>query len=174
MSPEKPRTALITGASGGVGRALALDLARDHRLLLVARNEPDLQRLAGEIGSLGHGNPVTVIGMDLARPQSPRCLFDTVRERRLRVDLLINNAGSGVYGAFAETSLDRELAMLRLNVEALTALTKLFLGPMLERRDGRVINLASLAAYQPGGPGTNLFLTNPEIVDDVIAFLGGG
>ncbi len=164
MSVESTKTALITGASGGIGRALAIDLARDHHLVLVARDEPHLRQLAAEITSLGHGNSVQVIEKDLASPDAPRQLFDSLGERQIRVDLLVNNAGVGIHGRFADTDAEQELAMIRLNVEAPTLLTKLFLRPMLERSEGHVINLASLAAYQPGGPGMAVYFATKSYV----------
>ncbi len=164
MSAEGVQTALITGAGGGIGRALALELARDHRLLLVARNAEKLERLAAEIADLGYDHPVRALALDLSESGAPRRLYDTLVESGVAVDLLINNAGTGVYGAFAATSWEQEQAMIRLNVEALTGLTKLFLGPMLERGHGHLVNLASLAAYQPGGPRMAVYYASKSYV----------
>src|SRR5918995_1521947 len=118
-------TALGTGASGGIGEELARLFAADgHDLVLVARSRDKLERLANELG-LKHG----VAG---------------------RVDALVNNAGFGSYGPFAETDLQQELGLLQVNVVALTHLTKLFLPAMIEREGGYVMNVASTAAFQPG------------------------
>lgn len=135
------KTALVTGASSGIGQEFARLLARDgYHVLLVARSEGALRALAREIG------PATVIVADLARPEAPRRLFESAGP----VDALINNAGFGLSGPFAGNDLQRELEMIQVNIAALTALTKLFLGPMIERRSGRIVNVASTAAFQPG------------------------
>src|SRR5581483_11195724 len=135
------KTALVTGASSGIGMEFARLLARDgYHVFLVARSEEPLKVMAREIGS------ATVLVADLASPDAPRHVFDSAGP----VDILINNAGFGLSGAFAETDLGRELEMIQVNIAALTALTKLFLKPMIERRSGRIVNVASTAAFQPG------------------------
>ena len=96
------------------------------------------------------GVSVTVIARDLAQPAAPGEIHDEIRKRSLAVDILVNNAGFGVYGFFAKTPVEKELEMIRLNVAALTHLTKLSLPGMIERRRGRILNVASTAAFQPG------------------------
>jgi hypothetical protein len=142
--------ALVTGATEGIGYELAKCFARDrHDLVLVARNREKLQRIASEI-SAAHGVRVSVIVQDLSEQEGARRVFDEVRGQRIAVDFLVNNAGVGTYGLFAEADLERELAMMRLNMISLTALTRLFLPQMLQRRRGRILNVASTAAFQPG------------------------
>jgi short-subunit dehydrogenase len=144
------RTALVTGGSGGIGLALARLLARDgHALVLVARGE---ERLRAEAAGLetDHGVPVAPLAMDLSRPGAARELHDAVSAAGLHVDVLVNNAGFGTHGPFARSELDEQIDMIRLNVEALTGLTRLALPGMLERGSGRILNVASTAAFQPG------------------------
>ena len=143
-------TALVTGASGGIGEELARLFAADgHDLVLVARSRDKLARLAGELTEK-HGVAARVLAADLARADAPREIFDELQGANLRVDALVNNAGFGSYGPFAETDSKSELDMLQVNVAALTHLTKLFLPAMLGRRRGYVLNVASTAAFQPG------------------------
>ena len=143
-------TALVTGASGGIGEELARLLAADgHDLVLVARSHDKLARLAEELRD-AHGVTARALAADLARPDSPRGIFDGLRGEGVVVDALVNNAGFGSYGLFAETELEKELGLLQVNVVALTHLTKLFLPGMLARRRGYVMNVASTAAFQPG------------------------
>jgi short-subunit dehydrogenase len=150
-SPESPKTvALITGASEGIGYELAKCFARHkHHLVLVARREEKLERLATEISS-AYGVRVSWIAQDLSDPDSAPNVRKRVQESGLAIDFLVNNAGVGTYGLFAETDLERELRMMQLNMVSLTALTKLFLPGMLKRRRGGILNVASTAAFQPG------------------------
>jgi short-subunit dehydrogenase len=139
-------TALITGASSGIGLDLAHVLAEDgHDLVLVARSEDRLRALAAELSSK-YGIAATVVVADLSRPDAPREVFAAAPP----IDILVNNAGFGLSGLFAETALRTELDMIQVNVAALTHLTKLFLPQMVERRRGRILNVASTAAFQPG------------------------
>ena len=150
MSETKKMTALVTGASGGIGEELARLFAADgHDLVLVARSRDKLARLAEELEGK-HGVSANVLTADLARAPSPQEIFEETEGAGLRVDALVNNAGFGSYGLFAETDLKQELEMLQVNVVALTHLTKLFLPAMLARRRGYVMNVASTAAFQPG------------------------
>ena len=143
-------TALITGASAGIGRSLAHEFARDgYEVLLVARRGEALQALAREI-NLAHGVPARTFPADLADPHAARRLHDALEAEGTVVDVLVNNAGFGAQGLVAEIPLDRQLDMIQLNVTALTELTRLFLPGMLRRRRGGVLNVASTAAFQPG------------------------
>jgi short-subunit dehydrogenase len=136
------QTALITGASSGIGADLARLFARDgYELVLVARGEAKLREL---------GLPATIIAADLTDPAAPQRIIDELRAKSIGVDVLVNNAGVGVAGPFVETDLQAELAMIQLNIVALTHLTKLLLPGMVARRRGRVLNVASTAAFQPG------------------------
>lgn len=142
--------ALVTGASRGIGIELARVFAeRGHDLVVVARNQADLDRLAGELRAK-HGINVTVLVYDLTDRSAPGRIFAELNELGLQVDVLVNNAGFGTWGPFAETELQAELELIQVNIEALTHLTKLFLRPMLARKRGRILNVASTASFQPG------------------------
>ncbi|HEX5438047.1 MAG TPA: SDR family oxidoreductase [Gemmatimonadaceae bacterium] len=151
-TPPAPRdeTALITGASGGIGYELARLFARDgYALILVARSVPKLEALARDM-TARYGARATVIPADLSRPESIPAIATALREAGLTVDILVNNAGVGRAGAFAATEAAAEAAMLQLNVGALVALTALLLPPMVQRGHGRILNVASTAAFVPG------------------------
>ncbi len=142
------KTALITGASGGIGLELARLFARDgYDLVLVARSESKLQELARELHG-AHGIAVTVLVKDLAQRAAPDEIFAALQNQP--IDVLVNNAGFGTYGLFSDTDLQQELDLLQVNIVALTHLTKLFLAPMLARKSGKILNVASTAAFQPG------------------------
>jgi uncharacterized protein len=144
------QTALITGASGGIGYELAKLFAKDHHnLVLVARSQPKLTQFAGEL-ERQFGISVKPISLDLAAAPAPQLLFDQLQREGIAVDILVNNAGYGKLGEFVEMPLDDILGQIQLNVTALTYLTKLFAGPMAERRSGRIMNVASTAGFQPG------------------------
>src|SRR5215207_7550380 len=149
MSQQK-MTALVTGASGGIGEELARLFAADgHDLVLLARSRDKLARLAEELVGR-HGVAARVVASDLARPEAPREVFEELNAGGVTVDALVNNAGFGSYGLFAETDLKSELDLLQVNVVALTHLSKLFLPGMIARRRGYLMNVASTAAFQPG------------------------
>jgi short-subunit dehydrogenase len=140
------KTALITGASSGIGLDLTTLFAADgYDLVLVARSEGKLRELAGQLEAK-HGIKVTVLAKDLADPASPPDIAAAVGE----IDVLVNNAGFGVAGEFVETDAKSELDMIQVNITALTHLTKLFLPRMVARKSGRILNVASTAAFQPG------------------------
>jgi hypothetical protein len=141
------KTALITGASGGIGLELARIFSREgYRIVLVARNAARLEELKKELSPA----PVEVVVKDLSQDSAPKEVFDALRKKDIAVDVLVNNAGVGAYGLFAETPLASQEALVRLNMLSLTQMTHLFLRPMLERRQGKVLNVASTAAFQPG------------------------
>jgi short-subunit dehydrogenase len=141
---------LITGASSGIGLELAkVFAAHGHALALVARSADTLEGVARQLETR-HGIRALAVIADLSAPGAPDQVFDRVTNAGLRVDILVNNAGSGLGGAFAETDLATELRMINLNVTALTHLTKLSLPGMLERGAGRILNVASTAAFAPG------------------------
>lgn len=142
-------TTLITGASSGIGYELAKLFARDHHnLVLVARNADKLAQVANELQA--HGITVKTIALDLAAPPAPKFLFDQLQREGIAVDILVNNAGFGSFGEFAHMPEEEILGQISLNITALTELTRLFLPPMVERRGGRVMNVASTAGFQPG------------------------
>jgi len=141
---------LITGASAGIGAEFARLLAKDGQaLVLTARRLDRLQALATELRAAS-GARVEVIAADLADKDAPRLIFDKIAALNLQVGTLINNAGFGLRGAFAEQPLDRLIEMLDVNIVALTRLTGLFLPLMIARGSGGIINLSSIAAFLPG------------------------
>jgi short-subunit dehydrogenase len=141
--------ALVTGASAGIGRDLAMILAREgHNLVLVARREPELTALAAELKEK-HGADSRVVTADLAKARAVAGILKELGPDAV-VDVLVNNAGFGGHGAFYKRPLDEDLRMLAVNVTALTDLTRRVLPGMVERRRGRILNVASTAAFQPG------------------------
>jgi hypothetical protein len=146
---ERRDTALITGASSGIGLDLAQLMAPEFDLIITARNQGELEKIARELESK-HGNHVHVVPADLTRPEAPQQIFSEIERRGLPLDILINNAGFGSYGAFAESNLQNDLEMVQVNIAALTALTKLALPGMLRRKRGKIMNVASTAGFQPG------------------------
>lgn len=142
--------ALVTGASGGIGRQLAIECARDKQdVVLVARRQADLDQLAGALQSQ-YGVWAEGRALDLAAPGAAERLVETLEADGLQVDTLINNAGFGLFGPFLEGELEGHLETLQLNIAALTALTYRLTPGMIQRGSGRVLNLASTAAFQPG------------------------
>ncbi|MFN0123902.1 MAG: SDR family NAD(P)-dependent oxidoreductase [Blastocatellia bacterium] len=148
MSEWKNKTALITGASYGIGEAFARRLAADGAgLVITARSRDRLDKLAAQLRA-AHGVNVMVIEADLAQPQAARQIFAATETAGLQVDLLINNAGFGLAGDFAAQPLPRLTEMIQVNVTALVELTHLYLPQMLARNDGAIVNLASTASFQ--------------------------
>jgi short-subunit dehydrogenase len=142
--------ALITGGSVGIGAALAEVFAsHGHDLILVSRNREALERRGRDIQQKFRVQ-VTCLAEDLADPAGPRRLHEAVTERSLDVHYLVNNAGVGLYGKFATTDLATELKMIQLNVTSVVDLTKRFLPSMVQRNSGRILNVASTAAFVPG------------------------
>lgn len=146
----KGKTALITGASSGIGYELAKLFAHDgYNLVLVARNREALTQLAEDLEGQ-YGISVRSIAKDLSIPSSPHEIYEELQKESERVDALVNCAGLGISGFFSETDYPSELSMIQVNTVALTHLTKLFLKDMLGRREGKILNVASAAAFQPG------------------------
>ena len=144
------QTALITGGSGGIGLEIAKVLARKgFDLVLLARNRDSLEAAAGQIEGK-FDVKAHVFAADLRRREAPEEIFDYLRNDSIPIQILVNNAGFGLGGEFAETELTRELEMIQVNIAALTHLTKLFLPGMIRAKTGYVMNLASTAAFQPG------------------------
>ena len=142
--------ALVTGGTSGIGFELAKLLAADgYNIILVARAEEGLEKVRTELSS-GYKVEVVTISKDLFYPGNAFELVDEVREKGLAVDILVNDAGQGLYGEFKDTDIQRELAIVQLNISSLLVLTKSFLQDMLERGSGKILNLASIAGKLPG------------------------
>lgn len=144
------KTVLITGASGGIGKELVDRFARDgYDLVLVARSEDKLVESAREYMERYHIQ-ATYIAKDVALPGVAEKIYRELKEKGITVDFLVNNAGFGLYGEFLETQLELETNMIDINIKALTVMTKVFLPDMVKRRQGGVLNVASLVAFFPG------------------------
>ena len=142
------RWALVTGASAGIGVALARELARQGaKLILTARRGDRLEALAAELR--GQGTEVRVVLADLNERAAPQAIFDATEGSGIEVDILLNNAGLGQYGVFAESRLEQELSQVRVNCEAVVHLTRLFVPSMVTRRRGWILVVASTASFQP-------------------------
>ncbi len=150
MSLASPETVLVTGASSGIGLELARCFAADKsKLILVARNTQAMETLAIELRQ-NHNIEVQVLSADLARPESSQGIFDELKGRGIIVDVLVNNAGFGLHGGFAELPLARQLEIIQVNVATLVGLTGLFLPGMKQRRRGGILNVGSVAGFLPG------------------------
>ena len=144
------KTALITGASFGIGQELARIFAREgYSLVLVARTADKLRQLASELEK-AHGARSLILASDLAAPGAAAYVHDQTARADITVDVLVNNAGFGQFGLFAENELEECLQQIQLNITTLTHLTRLYLPEMLTRKSGRILNVASTAAFQPG------------------------
>lgn len=143
------KTALITGASYGIGEAFARELAHQHyNLVLVARSQEKLEKLAQELQEK-EGIEAMIIPQDLTETHAGKIVYDRIKTQGWIIDLLVNNAGFGDYGKFDDRPLDKQIKMIQLNITVLTELTGLFLPEMKSRGKGRIINVASIAAFQP-------------------------
>ncbi len=149
LPPPAPLTALITGASSGIGEALARCFARDgHRLVLVARSEDRLHTLAAALRA-EHGTRVDVMPADLAAPGAAAALAQALKKKRRPVDVLVNNAGVLAQGQFSRIPAAQHQQIIALNIAGLTAMLAAFLPAMQTRGHGRILNVASIAAFQP-------------------------
>lgn len=147
-SPLSGHWALVTGGSAGIGVAIARELAmRGVHLVLTARREDRLEALAAELSATGI--QVRTIVADLNDPAAPQSIFDTIAEWGLSIEILIDNAGLGLFGAFHANPVEQELSQVRVNCEAVVRLARLFVPPMVERRRGWVLITASTASFQP-------------------------
>lgn len=159
----KLETTLITGASSGIGLHLAHEFARHgHPLVLVAPRQDELDVLAANLHSQ-HGVDVRVIAADLEQPESAQAVFDKTLGWDLEIGILVNNAGHGFRGKFWELPIEKDLSIIRLNIEAVLRLTKLFLPPMISRDRGRILNTASVAGFEPG-PLLNVYHASKAFV----------
>jgi short-subunit dehydrogenase len=159
--PSPTSTAVVTGASSGIGADLARELvSRGYGVTLVARREDRLRDLAAELGTAVR---VEVIACDVADPAARASLFDEVERRGLTVDVLVNNAGIGTVGAGAEADVDDEIAQVRVNVEAVVDLTTRAVRQMVSRGRGAILNVGSVAAFQPF-PGQSSYAASKAFV----------
>jgi short-subunit dehydrogenase len=161
--PSVSSTALVTGASSGIGAAIAKELAsRGYSIALTARREERLRSLATDL-TTEHGVAAEAIACDLGDTAERERLADELRGRGRTVELLVNNAGFGHQADFATSPRERMVEMVRLNVEAVVDLTSRFVGPMVERGRGSVINIASTASFQPL-PGSAVYAASKSFV----------
>lgn len=150
IKDDRQQIALITGGTSGIGLELARLLAADgHHLAIVARDAEELSAVSTEL-SQRYNVEVIPVREDLFDPEAPRRVLEELERRNRTVNILVNNAGQGVYGEFADTDLDRELAIVRLNINACIVLTKYILKDMLSRNSGRILNVSSIAGKIPG------------------------
>ncbi len=144
------KTILITGASTGIGKELAnIHAEKGGNLVIVARSKDKLEKLKAELEAK-HSVKVMVIEKDLTLPQAAKEVYDAVNQAKIEIDYLVNNAGFGGRGKFHERDWEDDLAMINLNVVALTALTRFFLPDFVKRNSGRILNVSSTASFMPG------------------------
>ena len=163
--PRKERkTALVTGASNGIGYDLGSIFAENgYDLVLVSRNKEKLLALANQAQQM-FGVSAMVIQKDLTDPAAPFEIAEELRSKKIHIDVLVNNAGYGIMGRFGYTNPDEELNMIQLNVSAVAAMTQLFLPGMLQRGKGRILNVASTAGFQAGPLMTNYYATKSYVL----------
>ena len=150
MTLQNESYVLITGATSGIGYELAkVFAANDYNLIIVARTSLRLEEVAEEL-STEYGVDVIPIAKDLFNKQSPFQLYEEIKARGLQVDILVNDAGQGLYGRFIDTDIYRELDIIQLNINAYVVLTKLFLQDMVSNQSGKILNVASIAGKVPG------------------------
>lgn len=150
MANTNQQYALITGATSGIGYELAKLFAKDgYNLVIVARNQAELEAKAAEFSN-AHNIHVVTIAKDLSIETSPFEVYDEVKSKGIRIDVLVNDAAQGQYGKFVETGIQRELEMIRLNIMGYLILTKLFLKEMVARNDGKILQVASIGGKLPG------------------------
>lgn len=144
------KTVLITGASQGLGYEFAKIFAKNkYNLILIARNKEKLQNIKHEIEE-AYKVGVTIIVKDLSAPNSSEDIYQEINKQGAIIDVLVNNAGFATHGLFIETALQEEVDEIQVNITTVTVLTKLIVTDMIKRKSGRVLNIASTAAFQPG------------------------
>jgi short-subunit dehydrogenase len=163
MNSPASQTALVTGASSGIGLELAKVLAAaKYSLVITARSPEPLEALAADLRR--DGAQVTVITADLSTPDGAKSLLEEIKKRDIRIDLLINNAGLGTHGPFWKNDLEKEMSLLQVNVLTLAFLTHQILPGMIERGHGRILNVASTAAFQPGPLMANYYASKAYVL----------
>ncbi len=162
---HKGETALITGGTSGIGLELARCFAKDgYNVILVARTQDDLELVAQELTAT-FGVKAYGIAADLMQPDAPQKLYEEIKMEGIQIDVLVNDAGQGVWGKFVETDLQKELDIIQLNINATVILTKLFLRDMVARNSGKILQLASTSSKAPTPllsvyAGTKAFIYN--------------
>jgi len=150
MENNQRKNVLITGASSGIGKALAVQFAKNnYNIIAVAQDPEKLENLKNEVETT-YGVAVTTIEKDLAADNAGKELHQTIKEKGLGVDILVNDAGVGEHGYFADNSIEKYSEIIHLNVVALTQLTHLYLKEMISKNEGRILQLGSIAGFQPG------------------------
>jgi short-subunit dehydrogenase len=158
------KTAVITGASSGIGMELVpIFAAKGYNLILAARRVEPMQEVADNLRRM-YGIDVNVIQMDLAQPYAGEALWNAICAIEPDIDVLVNNAGVGDSGDFANESLENIERMIHLNISTLTSLTRHALPGMVERKRGKILNLASMVGFQPGGPGMAVYYATKSYV----------
>ena len=158
------KTVLITGASSGLGVEFAkIHAAKGDNLVLVARGKDKMNLLKTEIEKR-FDISVYVIGRDLSEPSAPKTIFNELKTQKIHIDYLINNAGFGDFGLFAQSNWEKQVQMINLNITALAYLTRLFLPGMIKNKSGRILNIASTAAFQPGPTMSVYFATKAFVL----------
>lgn len=145
------KTVLITGATSGIGFAMANKFAKEgYHLVLVSSNNENLGRTKKVLSEKFSECCVVTICQDLCVLQAAQRIYERIKEQKLQIDILVNNAGFGLIGELQHTDIEKEENMLHINIRALTQLTRLFLSDMYERKEGKILNVASVGAFQPG------------------------
>ena len=158
------KTALITGASNGIGLELAkIHASKGGNLVLVARNKAKLEELKAELENQ-YNVSIYVITKDLSLSNAAQEVYDETKSQNIHIDYLINNAGFGDYGMFADTEWEKEEQMINLNITALTQFTKLYVQDMIQNGNGKIMNVASTAAFQPGPKMAVYFATKAYVL----------
>ena len=158
------KTALITGASGGIGMELAhIHASKGDNLVLIARTKEKLDALKLELETQ-FGISVYNVSIDLSENNAPKAIYEELKGQKIHIDYLINNAGFGDFGDFAKCNWEKQLQMINLNITALTHLTHLFLPAMFKNDFGKILNVASTAAFQPGPTMSVYFATKAYVL----------
>lgn len=158
------RTALITGASNGLGVEFAkIHAAKGDNLVLVARGKDKMNLLKAEIEKR-HDVSVYVIGRDLSETGAPKTIYNELKTQKIKIDYLINNAGFGDFGPYEKSNWEKQLEMINLNITAVAYFTRLFLPDMIKNGYGRILNVASTASFQPGPTMSVYFATKAFVL----------
>ncbi len=164
MTKQPTKTALITGATGGIGYEFCKHFAKNQtNLVMIARNQAKLKRISDQLHA-EFGIDTQIIALDLTEINAPQKIYQAIQHQGMHIDYLVNNAGVGFYGAFVDSEHNDLSLMMNLNMTALIQLTRLFLPDMLQQGHGHILNVASLAAFQPGGPNAAVYYASKNFV----------